>query len=682
MKTGKKLLIISLLCMMAMSLSDKTFAFSSMEANVLYQQACSAEYKNDYATVVNKVLEALKITGDDVTLYTKLAGAYTELGKYDAALEVYEKVAKMKPNDAFIYISIGSIYEAKGDFKNALESYNKSMDLFPDYKYNYLNIANAQVQLKDYKAAIQSYGRFLDIYSQHLEAREALASAYLADNQAEKASKEFETLYNQNPQEFKDYINYGLALYESKKYEKAANLLEKAVAKDSENLMARAVLAKAYVETNRDNLALGQYEEIFKQNPNLNEIRFDYANLLADMGNTSEAIAQYNKYLTTYPNDAAAYKNLGAVYKKTGNLDLAITNLEKAIAKNTSDLSIKKDLAQCYHLKKDYKNAIKYYDEILTVSPNDYTVKYNKAIAYHAMNDYDRAIELYEELIKTKQNKDVKNNLNSALLTKGKTALDAGNYTEAVNYFNKALKYGATDGYVYYGLAKCYRANKDSEKACNYYEKAISAAPQNSKYSSEYANYIAELNSAGSGLAPSDLSQIQGEFTSISIPNDGTSLDSEDLQKHQKFIESGNASFESKNYDAAIESYKEALKIQPSDNITLLKVGDAYKQKNDNHNAISFYKKSVFVNPGFAQGWFNLGLAYAASENYPGAKQSFYRAINIDPKYSYAYYALAVAYEKEGDKTEAIKNYKMFLNYSSDEEANAQVKEAISKLEG
>ena len=681
MKTNNKLLIVSLICLMALSGSDGVMAFSSPEANVLYQQACSAEYKNDYDTVVAKIKEALNITGDDVTLYTKLAGAYSELGKFDEALEVYKKVSEMKPNDAFIYISIGSIYESKGDFKNALAAYNKSMELFPDYKYNYLNIANAQVQLKEYKSAIESYNRFLDIYSQHIEAREGLAGAYLADNQPQKASEEYEAIYNSNPDDFKDFMNYGLALYEGKKYDKASTFLEKAVANDSENLAARAVLAKAYVETDRDSLALGQYEEIFKQNPNLNELRFDYANLLADMGKTNEAIVQYNKFIAIYPNSSEAYKNLGIVYKKVGNIDLAIANLEKAVNKNSSDVAIKKDLAQCYHLKKDYKNAIKYYNEILQANPNDYTVKYNKAIAYHAMNDYNQAIALYEELLKVKSNRDVKNNLNSALLTQGKKSLESGNYTLAVEYFNKAVKYGTTDGYVYYGLAKCYRANKDTEKACNFYEKAISASPQNSQYSSEYAQYIAEINGGGINA------QIQetlpnGEFMPISIPNDGTSLDSADVEKREQLLNSANQNFEAKNYDLAIEGYKEALKIQPSDNITLLKIGDAYKLKNDTHSAISFYKKSVFVNPGFSQGWFNLGLAYASIENYAGAKQSFYRAINIDPTYSYAYYALAVAYEKEGNKSEAIKNYKLFLNYNSDEATANQVKEAISKLEG
>ncbi len=681
MKIKKHLLILILLAT-TISTCPEAKAFTSMEANVLYQQACSAEYQNDYNTVVEKIKEALQITGDDVTLYTKLAGAYTELGNYDEALNVYKKVSEMKPNDAFIYISIGSIYESKGDYKSALDAYNKSMELFPDYKYNYLNIANAKAQLKDFKGAIESYNTFLGIYSQHIDAREGLASAYLADGQPEKAAKEFEAVYDSNPEEFKDYVNYGLALFDSKKYDKSASILEQAVAKDSENLGARAVLAKAYVELGKDNLALGQYDEIFKQNPKLNEVRFDYANLLADMGKNSDAINQYDLYLKAYPNDALAYKNLGVVYKKMGNLDNALANLEKAISKNPADVSLKKDLAQCYHLKKDYVNAIKYYDEILSVAPDDYNVKYNKAIAYHAMNNYSQAIELYESLLKAKDNSGVRNNLNAALLTEGKKAMESGDYEKAIGYFNKAVKYKTPDSYVYYGLAKCYRAQGNIEKACNSYEKAISLSPETSLYSNEYAQYIAEINPSANVGNSTDNNSYTGDFQTISIPSDGTSLDSADIERRDQLLKSGDEAFIQKNYDSAIEQYKEALKIQPSDYETLLKIGDSYKNKNDNANAISFYKKSVFVNPGYSDGWFNLGLVYASASNTAGAKQSFYRAINIDPTYAYAYYALAVAYEKEDNKQEAIRNYKLFLNYNKDESIAAPVRDKLKELEG
>ena len=97
------------------------------EANSLYQQACSAEYQQDYDTAVAKLTQAIQIAGDDALLYTKLAGVYSEMGEYEKALQIYAKVAEMRPGDAFIYISVGSIYENQGKYLEALEAYNKAM---------------------------------------------------------------------------------------------------------------------------------------------------------------------------------------------------------------------------------------------------------------------------------------------------------------------------------------------------------------------------------------------------------------------------------------------------------------------------------------------------------------------------------------------------------------------------
>ena len=80
------------------------------EANLLYQQACSAEYKEDYQTAIAKLQEALNYAYNDVMIYTKLAGVYSEMGEYEKALEIYSKVAELRPSDGYIYILVLVIY--------------------------------------------------------------------------------------------------------------------------------------------------------------------------------------------------------------------------------------------------------------------------------------------------------------------------------------------------------------------------------------------------------------------------------------------------------------------------------------------------------------------------------------------------------------------------------------------
>ncbi len=669
----KKLLISAILSFI---LSGSVYAMPPA-ANYLYQQACSAEYKEDYSTALAKLTEALAIAPDDVMIYTKLAGVYSEMGEYEKALDAYAKVAKLKPADGYIYVSVGSIYENQGKYKEALESYNKVMEMCPEYIYNYLNIANVNYQLRDYKSAIENYNKFLAVYSQHKDARENLAASYVSAGEYANAVTEYDNLYAKNPSAFKDYANYGFALYETKKYDKAIEFLEKAVDIDSENVAAHIDLAQCYKELGKNDLALGQYDVVFRQEPELHAVRFDYGNLLAEMGKDDAAIANYKIYISKYPEDYRGYQNIGIVYKRLGKLDETIQNYQKALSlqKDNRDIELVEDLAECYHIKKDYSKAIKYYDEVLAAKPTDYNARFNRALVLHATGNYNDAITVYNALLQEKDNLNVHNNLAAAYVAEGDKYLKSKNYSLATEMFGKAIELDTQDSYAYFGMAKAYRACNVNDKATEFYEKAIAMAPDKTQYSTEFAEFI-------SSTTPVSVGNTEGGLQDITLSMDSYKAGEEaDDVQYKDLISKGDENYNSKNYDVAIKNYQDALKIKPSDEVTLLKIGNMYKLKDDNRGAISFYKKSIVVNPNYTDGWFNLGLVYANEKNNNKAKECFHRVITLNPNYGYAYYALAMAYEKDGNKPEALNNYKIFLTHNSDEATFKSVQEKIKELE-
>ena len=141
--------------------------------------------------------------------------------------------------------------------------------------------------------------------------------------------------------------------------------------------------------------------------------------------------------------------------------------------------------------------------------------------------------------------------------------------------------------------------------------------------------------------------------------------------------------FKNNNYDAAVKNYQNALQLVPNDEVTLLKLGNIYKMKEDNTKAINFYQKSIIVNPDYTDGWFNLGLAYANENNSIEAQKSFEKVISLDPDYNfgYAYYALGKALEHQGKKSDAIKNYKLFIKHNNDKDMINTVQAEIKHLQ-
>ncbi len=664
-----------------MSLAGITPVYSAMspEASSLYQEACTLEYKREYNSAIEKVLEAVKLSPNDAMLYTKLAGLYTDTDNLDKAVEMYSKVIELRPSDAFVYISLGSIYETQGKYTEALGAYNNALRIFPEYKYNYLNIANVQYQTKNYKEAIDNYNLFLNTYSQHWEARKNLANSYLANKQSDKAVIEYENIYINNNSHFDDWANYGIALFDIGDYEKAVSFLEKSIDKNTENLTAKICLALSYQALEKNELALAQFDAIFKEDENLNSLRFDYANLLADMSKNKEAIAEYKKYAQAYPEDKRVYKNMGIVYQRQNNYKEAIKSFEKSIAMDVKDEEVLKSLAACYHFEKDYKKALSLYDEILILNPNDIDVKTDKAIALHALENYEEAISLYNEILTQKDSEIIQNNLTEALIAQAQIELSKQNYSNAIDIFIKAISRGTKDSEAYFGLARAYRACKINDKATEYYEKAISLNPEKSLYSNEFADFISEINSV-SDNTESYSGEIQTVFINENNQPKKNNEQNVSADKNKALILKGDEYFKTKNYDESLSFYKEALVLKPSDYETLLKIGNIYQIKNDENNAIDFYKKSIFVNPEYADGWFNLGLVYANKKQIEDSKKCFNKAIEINNQYAYAYYALAVAYETEKNNINAVKNYELFLKFNKDTSAVSAVEDRIKSL--
>ena len=225
---NKNLYILLIASLVAVSTLDAE-AKMTKEAHALYQQACSYEYKSDYNTAIKIIQKAIAMNGDDAMLYTKIAGLYSDTGNYEEALGAYKKAIKLRPNDAFIYISIGNILQTMGDYENAYNSYMQAQQIYPEYKYNYLNLANIEYYRKNYKSAIENYNTFLSAYPEHQEASENLANVYYASNQPDKACEIFSNIYKKYPTAFKDYANYGMALFDTKQFQPASEMLSKAL---------------------------------------------------------------------------------------------------------------------------------------------------------------------------------------------------------------------------------------------------------------------------------------------------------------------------------------------------------------------------------------------------------------------------------------------------------------------
>ena len=86
----------------------------------------------------------------------------------------------------------------------------------------------------------------MSAYPDHMEAGENLANVYMISNQADKACEIFASLYKKYPSAFTEFEKYGMALYDTKQYQAAAEMLEKALNGNEESELTLIYSASSF----------------------------------------------------------------------------------------------------------------------------------------------------------------------------------------------------------------------------------------------------------------------------------------------------------------------------------------------------------------------------------------------------------------------------------------------------
>ena len=229
--------------------------------------------------------------------------------------------------------------------------------------------------------------------------------------------------------------------------------------------------------------------------PEMTSIRFDYGNLLADNGQTDEALTQYEEYIKTNKDNDAAYLNAGILYSQKTDYTNAQRILEQGRTLSPKNIEIQKELAKAYHLDKKYDKAIEIYDVLLASMPDDRDLLLNKAVAYHAQKKYSEAIEIYKSILtKDSSDKKVFDYLLKAYIAQGDTLYGEGNYRKAVSSYESALKMDGENSLLYINIANAYDKLGSKSKVTEYYEKALEISPDNAELLSSYAKMLTKYD--------------------------------------------------------------------------------------------------------------------------------------------------------------------------------------------
>ncbi len=127
-------------------------------------------------------------------------------------------------------------------------------------------------------------------------------------------------------------------------------------------------------------------------------------------------------------------------------------------------------------------------------------------------------------------------------------------------------------------------------------------------------------------------------------------------QSHVAHANLGNAYRRKGEYDLAIESFKQALALQPHSR-TYANLGAVYRALGRIDEAKAEYDKALASNEQSKEAHFGLGIVHLVAGELDEAEAEYLRALEIDPHYEEARVNLGSLYLRKGDRAKAIAAY-------------------------
>ena len=119
-------------------------------------------------------------------------------------------------------------------------------------------------------------------------------------------------------------------------------------------------------------------------------------------------------------------------------------------------------------------------------------------------------------------------------------------------------------------------------------------------------------------------------------------------------------------FDAAIDCFKQSLKVKPNNAEAYNNIGNVLNTKGDPDAALGYYKQALKIKPDFADAYNNIGNALNAKGDADAAIGSYKQALKIKPDYAEAFYNMGIALKNKGDPEAAINSYRRAINIKSD----------------
>ncbi|MDR2592441.1 MAG: tetratricopeptide repeat protein [Chitinispirillales bacterium] len=599
--------------------------------------------QKDLDGALNAYRTAIKLDPNLKGFHKRYAEIVIAKGQTTEVVTALTAIIKNGDADVGTYTTLGMIYQNRSQYKEAMEMYTKAAGLEPSNVDVLTALAGCQAALGDVKAAIISYEQVVMMNAGAAQEYKELADLYVKQKNSEEALRCYIKYLDKVPSDKATAANVGKLLYEQKKYADAAKYLSLAQATEPAVVL---MYADACLRTGDSKSAQTALEDLRNRKPRVSEIGRVLA-LLGEMyekdGKQNQAAAVYAEYagLPGVKDRDASYKS--AYLLEKSNPGAAMKIYEANMKTFSDDARNGLRLGLLYSQSKDTKErdkAVPLLQKSTAAANKEPKLWLEIAAVYGSMNRDVDELAAYQKYVRTDpQHVEANKRIGTLLMRKGDN-------TNAMISLEIANTMSPNDPSVMVLLAKGYTRTKRNKEAINMLQKAKALRPSDTDIRFQlYETYVAENKKQdafaeirelvkisndtryqqlfGDALvALGDVKEAEGVVDEL-LAKDPT--DPSALMLRAKILRSR------KEYDQALEVYKEIGDIQPDNALAHYERAETYVQASKPAWAETFYNRALRADPKFALAELGLAKLYKTRNQMDKYKEHLEAAQKLAP---------------------------------------------------
>jgi tetratricopeptide (TPR) repeat protein len=377
------------------------------------------------------------------------------------------------------------------------------------------------------------------------------------------------------------------------------------------------------------NEALSRFKQALALTPDDPEVIEAIGRILLGLNRLEEAEASFLNALELDHDWVAPRMGLASLAMRNDEPLKVVHHLERATALDPEYADAFVELGRYYGMMGEADLARATFERWTRTHPEDADMLINAGLTVFDAADYTQALEFFEKALEVAGDDQQKNGAR----TFRANSLDMlGRYPEAVADYERVIKYAPEWWEAHANLGICHARNDRPEKAERTFRRGLEYCPGSPEIRDELAAHL--------------LGQNKNLKEALALAEEAVALGQDEIG-HLYTL--GEVRLALDDQEGSAEAYRTVLKLDPEDPNAHLEIGLYHERRGEIVEAEEHFVEALKQDPSNPRALYSYASLYYATDDLDTAEELLARAITIDADYSPALSALASIRARRGD---------------------------------